>query len=191
MAAETKPLGIMRPLGGGDPIPLLKEELIIGRRPTCDIRLDFENVSSRHCVLRLINHVWHVRDLGSTNGTSLNGQRLSAEAGIMPDDELGLATHYFTIDYDPVAPVLTSKMVLEEEMADRRKHKSLMELAGFQTDDRRRKTRPVEEVERPTVEEPEFGDAVPDRFDAPASKNKRIDDSDDFFRIIEDEAKKK
>ena len=189
MAAETKPLGIMRPLGGGDPIPLYKDELIIGRRPTCDIQLDFENVSSKHCVLRMVNHVWHVRDLGSTNGTSMNGQRLSAEAGLMPDDELGIATHYFTIDYDPVSPVLTSKMVLEEEMTEKRKHKSLLELAGFETDDRRRRTRPEDRVERPAAEEADFGDAIPDRFDAPAPK--KLDDSDDFFRIIEDDAKKK
>ena len=65
-------LGIMHPVGGGDPIPLTKAELVVGRRPGCDIRLDFENISGKHCVLRLINGVWMVRDLGSTNGTTVN-----------------------------------------------------------------------------------------------------------------------
>ena len=189
MTAEPRTLGIMRPMGGGDPIPLLKDEVVIGRRPTCDIQLDFENVSGKHCVLRMVNHVWHVRNLGSTNGTSMNGQRLSGEAGLMPDDELGIATHYFTIDYDPVAPVMTSKMVLEEEMIEKRKHKSLMELAGFETDDRRRRERPVDRVERPSAAETDFDDAIPDRYNAPAPQSAK--DDDDFFRIIEDDAKKK
>src|SRR4051812_18952070 len=69
MTIEPTPLGILQPLGGGDPIPLRKEELLLGRRMTCDIRLDFENISGRHCILRLTNGIWHVRDLGSTNGT--------------------------------------------------------------------------------------------------------------------------
>ena len=42
-------LGMLQPVGGGDPIPLTKPEMLIGRRPACDIRLDYENIS------RLIN----------------------------------------------------------------------------------------------------------------------------------------
>ena len=52
-------------------------------------------------------------------------------------------------------------MVLEEEMTEKRKHKSLLELAGFETDDRRRRTRPEERIERPAADEADFGDAVP------------------------------
>jgi hypothetical protein len=134
MMTNQRPLGVMRPLGGGDPIPLRKPELILGRRPTCDIRLDFENVSGKHCQLRYINGVWHVRDLNSTNGTSVNGQKISSQHGLMPDDELGLADHFFNIDYDPIAPtsLLDANQMLEEEMAESPKHRSLMELAGLE-----------------------------------------------------------
>ena len=55
MPPEREVLGILLPVGGGDPIPLLKTELILGRRPICDIRLDFNNVSGKHCVLQLIS----------------------------------------------------------------------------------------------------------------------------------------
>lgn len=135
MMTNVKSLGIMKPLGGGDPIPLKKEELMVGRRPTCDIRLDFENVSGRHCQLRYIKGVWHVRDLNSTNGTTVNGQKISSEHGLMPDDELGIAGHYYTIDYDPVAPssLIDANMILEEEMSEAPRHRSLMELAGLET----------------------------------------------------------
>ncbi len=103
MPSDSNVLGILRPMGGGDPIPLLKAELIIGRRPSCDICLDFANVSGKHCMLRLTNQVWHVRDLGSTNGTTLNGKQIQREESVMPDDELGVASHLFSVDYDPGA----------------------------------------------------------------------------------------
>ena len=85
--AET--LGIMKPVGGGDPVPLRKIELFVGRRPSCDICLDFENVSGKHCIFRLINGVWHVRDMGSTNGTTVNGARVK-ERRLADGDEIAV-----------------------------------------------------------------------------------------------------
>lgn len=125
----------MRPVGGGDPIPLKKDTLIVGRRPNSDIRLDFENVSGRHCELRFVSGVWHVRDLNSTNGTLVNGQKIHSEHGLMPDDELSIAGHAYMIDYDPVAPtsLIDANLMLEEEMAGGRR-RSLMEMAGIGTD---------------------------------------------------------
>ncbi|GIW89092.1 MAG: hypothetical protein KatS3mg108_3416 [Isosphaeraceae bacterium] len=135
MNTHPKELGVMRPVGGGDPIPLRRETLIVGRRPTADIRLDFENVSGRHCELRFVNGVWHVRDLNSTNGTMVNGQKIFSEHGLMPDDELSIAGHIYMIDYDPVAPtsLIDANLMLEEEMAGNRR-RSLMEMAGIGTD---------------------------------------------------------
>src|SRR6516165_8334864 len=135
--AQGKVLGILKPVGGGDPIPLMKAELIIGRRRSCDVFLDFNNISGRHCQLRLINSVWHVRDLGSTNGTSLNGMALSSEHSVMPDDELAIASHLYTIDYEPGGPESVVHAI--EDMADEaqaRRH-SLLELAGIDTDEDR------------------------------------------------------
>ncbi len=139
MTTHSRPLGIMKPVGGGDPIPLKKEELIIGRRPTCDIRLDFSNISGRHCQLRYIKGTWHIRDLNSTNGTTVNGQRISSEHGVMPDDEVGVAGHFFTIDYDPIAPtsLIDANQILEEEISGMpsARQRSLMNLAGLEDDE--------------------------------------------------------
>jgi hypothetical protein len=137
LLTQTRPLGIMRPLGGGDPIPLKKPELIIGRRPACDIRLDFENISGKHSQLRFVNGVWHVRDLNSTNGTTVNGQHIFSEHGVMPDDELSFAGHSYMIDYDPIAPtsLLDANQILEDEMGEGEgRRRSLMEMAGLSTD---------------------------------------------------------
>lgn len=184
-------LGLMKPLGGGDPIPLKKTELVVGRRPSCDICLDFENISGKHCMLRLINQVWHVRDMGSTNGTTVNGAPLSSEHTVMPDDELGIAGHIYHIDYEPGAPstIMNKGHLIEEDLVETRKRTSLMELAGMDTDEDRpkrvrRPTKAPEVIERLSAEEGEFEDALPEHVKA-APKPKIETTDDDFFKLIE------
>lgn len=93
-------LGELNPCGGGDPIPLLKSRLIIGRQSSCDIALRFPNVSSRHCEIRILNGYWHVRDLGSRNGVKVNGVRCDAH-WLMPGDVISVAKHRFEVNYIP------------------------------------------------------------------------------------------
>src|SRR3954468_17223159 len=100
MPNSPKNLGVLMPEGGGDSVPLLRDTLVVGRRPSCDICLDFENVSGKHCELRFINGQWYVRDLGSRNGTTVNRVKLTGEQSVMPDVELGIASHVYTIDYE-------------------------------------------------------------------------------------------
>ena len=196
MPPQGNDLGILKPLGGGDPVPLRKNELVIGRRPSCDICLDFTNISGKHCLLRFHNQVWHVKDLGSTNGTTVNGAQLSSEHTIMPDDELGVAGHLFTIDYTPGAPetILSQAHALEDDLVETRKKHSLMELAGLDTDGerkkRKRQTKPPEVIERLSVDEGEFDDALPQHFKAPAPKPVKANEDDDFLKLIEDDVTK-
>ncbi len=199
MPPQEEVLGTLVPVGGGDPVPLVKTEITLGRRAGCDIRLEFENVSGKHCVLSLINGVWHIRDLGSTNGTTLNGSRLNSRHAIMPDDELGVADHLFTIDYVPSGPdaFISTHEVLDEEIQEERKRHSLMELAGLDTDDDKpnRTTRPKTAptlIERLSADEAEFDDAVPEHFKTgPKPKPKKKDnEDDDFLKLIEEEVKK-
>jgi len=96
----TSSLGELNPCGGGDPIPLLHEKLLVGRRSSCDISLRFPNVSSHHCELELINGYWQVRDLGSRNGVKVNGERVETRF-LMPGDVLQVARHRFELDYEP------------------------------------------------------------------------------------------
>ena len=191
MPTPSKLLGMMKPLGGGDPVPLRKDEMIIGRRPSCDIQLDFENISGKHCVLRFIHQIWHVRDLGSTNGTTVNGAAIPSEHSLMPDDELGIAGHLFTVDYEPGAPttILNKHHLLEDDLIDAPKRTSLMELAGLDTDvDRpkraKRATKPPELIERLSADEAEFEDELPAHVKAkPVPKPDANDD--DFLKVFE------
>ena len=197
MSNSVRTLGIFRPLGGGDPMDLKLDELIVGRRPTSDIRLDFENVSGKHAMLRLVKGVWHIRDLGSTNGTSVNGQRIAHETGIMPGDEVGVATHFFTIDYDPVAPtsLMDANQILEEEIGETRHHPSLMELAGLEdSESRSARPRPKQAPEksaRPAAADASFEDDIPERFTKPRQRDVEdappVASDDDFFDLIRDD----
>lgn len=79
----------LQPLGDGRPVCLDKPILFVGRHPECDIvLLNSRKVSRKHCCLALINDRLRVRDLGSTNGVSVNGQRVKKEAQVRIGDEL-------------------------------------------------------------------------------------------------------
>lgn len=91
-------LGELIPCGGGDPIPLLRASLIVGRRSNCDISLRFPNVSSQHCQLQLINGYWHLKDLNSRNGVKVNGVRCD-QKWLLPGDEVSFAKHRYELAY--------------------------------------------------------------------------------------------
>jgi len=93
--------GELTPVGGGDPIPLLKKNLLIGRRESCDIVLRFSNVSAQHCQLTVNAGYWHVRDLQSRNGVKVNGVRVT-DKRLDPGDILSIAKHKYEVVYSPV-----------------------------------------------------------------------------------------
>ncbi|MDR1383822.1 MAG: FHA domain-containing protein [Planctomycetaceae bacterium] len=92
--------GELVPTGGGDNIPLLKNELVVGRRDDCDIVLRFSNISSRHCRLVLSDGYWYVQDMQSTNGVKVNGFRVD-DRRIDPGAKLSISKHEYRINYDP------------------------------------------------------------------------------------------
>lgn len=92
--------GELLPIGGGDPIPLLKKTLLVGRRESCDIVLRFGNVSAHHCQLTLTDGYWYARDVGSRNGIKVNGVRCE-EKRLDPGDTLSVAKHDYEVSYSP------------------------------------------------------------------------------------------
>jgi hypothetical protein len=71
-------------------------ELSIGRDDDCDLVLDDATVSRRHALLRRTPEGWALRDLGSTNGTRVNGWRVDQTA-LRPGDELTLGVARFIV----------------------------------------------------------------------------------------------
>ncbi|HRW18390.1 MAG TPA: FHA domain-containing protein [Dermatophilaceae bacterium] len=66
----------------GTSLPLTGSAILIGRNPECALVLDDDFASGRHARLHLTGGSWHVEDLGSTNGTYLDGQKLTEDRPI-------------------------------------------------------------------------------------------------------------
>ncbi|MER3416734.1 MAG: forkhead-associated protein [Gemmataceae bacterium] len=130
----SQPKGELIPIGGGDPIPLVRDQMIIGRRESCDICLRFPNVSGIHCQLTFKDGYWFIQDLNSTNGVKVNGLRVLRKV-LLPGDEISIAKRRFTIHYTLAA----GRRALEEIMEDDIMSEGLLERAGLQ---KRRPTTP-------------------------------------------------
>jgi len=73
--------------GKGIKIPIDKAIIFIGRHPDCDVVITRSRMISRkHCALVQINDTLVIRDLGSTNGVQVNGQRVRKESRFNPGD---------------------------------------------------------------------------------------------------------
>lgn len=67
----------------------LRAQHVVGRAQTSDLRLDDPAVSNFHAALQWTPHGWMVRDLGSTNGVFVNGDRIEVPTLLREGDELG------------------------------------------------------------------------------------------------------
>lgn len=89
------------PVEGGKPITLKRDVIVVGRKPgLCDLIVERPSVSKLHCVLVKTDGLLFVRDLGSTNGTKVNGQRVTRGA-LLPGDELAFASVRFRVHLGP------------------------------------------------------------------------------------------
>src|SRR5213082_671280 len=95
------------PLDGTPAFDIGKDLTLVGRKEECDLRLDHKSVSKMHCVIVKTDGLLLLRDLGSTNGTRVNGQRIR-RAALLPNDQVMIASFKFRInlgpDAHPVAP---------------------------------------------------------------------------------------
>jgi predicted component of type VI protein secretion system len=90
-------------------------EMIIGRRKGCGLRVPSEAVSRDHCRLRFQRGVLTIEDLGSTNGTRLNGERIVTEELLRPGDRLKVGPVTFVVEYAPDPEALERMHAWEEQ----------------------------------------------------------------------------
>ncbi|MFI1396991.1 DUF1707 and FHA domain-containing protein [Streptomyces sp. NPDC020681] len=82
--------------------PLLLPEpgpypLRIGRDPANGLRLSHDSVSRIHAELSLQGNLWILRDLGSTNGTTVNGRRVTGSVVVQDGDMVGFGRMSFRL----------------------------------------------------------------------------------------------
>src|SRR6478672_8888833 len=77
------------PVDGGAPIPITRDVTVVGRREFCDIQVDHPSLSKRHCVLVKTDGLLVIRDLATTNGTKVKGQKIRW-AALLPEDRISL-----------------------------------------------------------------------------------------------------
>jgi len=89
------------PVDGGDPVTIEKDVTVIGRQSeNCDLVIERKSISKMHCILVKTDGLLFVRDLSSTNGTKVNGQRIMRGA-LLPGDQLAVASEKFRVHLGP------------------------------------------------------------------------------------------
>jgi pSer/pThr/pTyr-binding forkhead associated (FHA) protein len=76
-----------------------KPILLIGRHPECDIQIDSRKISRRHCCIAQVADYLIIRDLGSTNGVRINGDRV-LEGRLDEGDEVTIGANRFRVSLD-------------------------------------------------------------------------------------------
>lgn len=130
--------GQLTPTGGGDPIPLIKDRLTIGRRSECDIQLKFNNVSSQHCRMTLEHGYWFVRDLNSRNGIKVDKMPVIRKR-LDPECTISIARHEYVVQYDPEALGAYGPPPADDEYMDGLMKTSLMDRAGLTRRDKKKR----------------------------------------------------
>jgi hypothetical protein len=76
----------------GEDFKIFSKENIIGASPACDVQIDYDTVSSKHAAITYRDGNFYLRDLGSTNGTLLNGIRINQEMLLNDGDTITFGT---------------------------------------------------------------------------------------------------
>ena len=109
-------------IDGDRPIILSKDVTIVGRkRGVCDIFIDRSSISKLHCMIVKTDGLLFIRDLGSTNGTKVNGQRVTRGA-LLPGDELAFANAKYKVHLGPDDPEMVEHDAGTEMMIAMPKH---------------------------------------------------------------------
>lgn len=102
--------------------PLAEAETVIGRHPECNIHVDSNMVSRKHARVIKEGSQFFVEDLGSGNGTTVNGQKIAGKTLLRHEDRVKLGPILFRFEEQPVtsrpsSPVATPEVKTAPEFS--------------------------------------------------------------------------
>ena len=113
VAKRDARLTILTGPSSGQTMPIPGSKLIIGREDDCDFQSTSGFISRHHCVLLRDEYTLRIRDLGSKNGTFVNGQRITfGETILLPGDIVSVGDVQFEIVLKP-ATVESTRIALD------------------------------------------------------------------------------
>ena len=110
----------LRVVGGkhhGKVIPLHKGKFLVGREQDCQLRPNSELVSRHHCVFTMDDYTVRLRDLGSTNGTFVNNERISGQVMLKLGDRVHIGKLDFTVNIKEVSESHRSETPLPSSLS--------------------------------------------------------------------------
>lgn len=110
-------LVMFRDGGPRRPFRLSKDVVVIGRREDCDLRIALSDVSRKHCRLLLNDGGIAVEDLGSSNGTFVNGHRVQSVA-LEAGDTLQVGPVVFVLQVDGEPPTAEMHPIAHQPRRD-------------------------------------------------------------------------
>src|SRR5947209_3486517 len=76
------------------------DKAVLGRARGCAVRIPSAQVSRQHCRLTVEDGLVQIKDLGSVNGTLLNGQKIRGVEYVRPGDNLTVGPVTFVVEYE-------------------------------------------------------------------------------------------
>jgi pSer/pThr/pTyr-binding forkhead associated (FHA) protein len=105
----------------GATYPLEGESLTIGREASNSVQINDAEISRRHSRLQFQGGKYVIEDLGSTNGTYVNGQRLAAPYVLKPGDVVSFGEQivlaFESTDFDPAATVASARTMVQPQQS--------------------------------------------------------------------------
>lgn len=103
----------------GQRLRFTRGDFVVGRGPECQIRATSEWISRQHCLLHVTDDHVDLRDLGSTNGTLVNGIRVIGQQRLAAGDLLHLGPLVLQVErLDPKAIRETREFFIETSEGD-------------------------------------------------------------------------
>ena len=110
-------LVLVQPDGSLKEIPLTKQVTVMGRQTDCQLRIPSAGVSRHHCEVVLSEGGVKVRDLGSSNGTFVNKQKVE-QKDLSPGDMISIGGLVFVLRVDGKPQFIDAEDAIEDGLVE-------------------------------------------------------------------------